>query len=246
MHALFKIKKGRGKMKNKRNALGISAMIIFLIYILLTGYEWSQMWGLGEEGVFLKDLKFCYENSLKELSFSYILIAIEKTLYLLVLMMWFIYFIFRRKISRKPLIITLGYWIFRLIDSLILSKITVEYGKSGIIEKSSWLKDHWSLIVIVIAWFLLIYGMKMINKIIFIIIRGGFVIWNISHFVHGVMTNIKFYGAFKTYINFNGIYFVMTPITWNLTMVFFMLYLLKDELFYEKDVNEILDGIINS
>lgn len=98
-------------MKNKRNALGISAMIIFLLYILLTGYEWSQMWGLGEESGFSEGLKYCYENSLKELSFSYILIAIEKTLYLLVLMMWFIYFIYRRKISRKPLIITLGYWI---------------------------------------------------------------------------------------------------------------------------------------
>ena len=142
-HALFKIKKGRGKMKNKKNALGISALVIFFIFILLQGYSVAY---------FIVNSHNVYKYVSKEVTFSYIMLGIIQILYMVVLITWFVFFIYERKISRIPLIITFGYFVFRIIDNLIIHKITMGYyAKKGFLKevyKDSWLKDNWNVYIL--------------------------------------------------------------------------------------------------
>ena len=221
-------------MKNKKNALGISALVIFFIFILLQGYSVAY---------FIVNSHNVYKYVSKEVTFSYIMLGIMQILYMVVLITWFVFFIYERKISRIPLIITFCYYVFRIIDNLIIHKITMGYyAKKGFLKevyKDSWLKDNWTLIVIAIAWLTLIFGTKMISKIIFISIRGGLLLMNIFTLVRILIHNTKLSGIKITGMS---IYYATIRITCFLSIVLFMLYLLKDDLFYKKSLEQVQKG----
>lgn len=212
-------------MINNKNTFGKIALIVAVVYILLTAIAAF----LSPVLVFRTFGDLMMQDELNAVMM--LLTILMQFFELAVIIIWFIFFGRNSDAVRIPAAITLAYSICQLCRKILNYALLHTYDSF-----SDFMQSSWTWFPIIAAWVILVIGSKLPHRIMFSVIRGGLFLYSMVSslaYLKNIVTRFLAAGSWQKMLaeTYSAAALVITCVIWGL----FIAYIIKLKLFFRSE-----------